>query len=806
MSIMKLQKNAKRIMPVFLAALVLGGCGGAGERKAEYLSRAQALMQEGNYEKARVEFKNVLQIDPKDAKAHFLLAQALEKLQNFQEAGGHYLAVIELDKSHVGARVKLGQIYLSGGAIQEAAEQAKEAIKLDTKNPAAYALRGAVRVRQGDLEGAWADGEQGLKLDPAHVESLALLASIHLNRKEVDQALALLDRGLKQHPDHVDLRIAKARIHADRNELAEAADALRELLKLDPKNLGVRAGMAEIYVRMKAPDKAEQVLREGVSVDPANSRLKLALVEFLGSQRDKALAEKELLAYIEKEPDAHSFRLALGELYEAANQPDKATQVYKKLIGLAEGKPEGLTARNRLASILLQQKDSDGAAKLVEEVLKESPNDSEALSTRGEIALGRKNIPSAIADFRAALRGHPDSTRLVTRLARAHLMNNEPELAIDSLKKGIEANPADVELRAELANLLAAKMGNMGEAMEQLQEALKIDPKNITLQQALFKAEADKNDWAAAHKTAERIKREFPDRALGYHLSGLAYQGERNFEASLGEFEQALDLAPDAAEPLSQLVKSYLALNKPEEAQKRLAQAIKEHPKDVAAHNLSGEVFFLQQDQTEAAAAFRRAIEANPRATIPYQNLAAAQLATKNDLAAAAKIYEQGLEATSRSPVLVTGLAGIYEQMGKIDEAAGLYEELLKGHPDSLVVANNLAMLLADHRKDPESLKRAGELVERLKKSSEPTFLDTVGWVRYAQGEIDAAAAMFEQALKASPDLGAIHYHMGMVYLRKGDAAKAMEHLEKALASKDSFIGREEAQAALEKAKGAGGG
>jgi tetratricopeptide (TPR) repeat protein len=337
------------------------------------------------------------------------------------------------------------------------------------------------------------------------------------------------------------------------------------------------------------------------------------------------------------------------------------------------------------------------------------------------------------------------------------------------------------------------------------QQALKIEPQNITLLQALFKAQAVKDDWAAAHETADRIKRDFPDRALGYYLSGLAYQGERNFEASLGEFEQALDLAPDAAEPLSQLVKSYLALNKPEEAQKRLALATKENPKDVTAHNLSGEVFFMQKNQTEAAAAFRRAIEANPQATIPYQNLAAAQLKTKNDLTAAAKIYEEGLKATSRSPVLMSGLAAIYEQMGKIDEAAGLYEELLRGHPDSLVVANNLAMLLADHRKDPESLKRAGELVEGLKQSSAPTFLDTVGWVQFVRGEVDAALSTLDQALKASPDMGVIHYHLGMAYLKKGDAAKAMEHLEKALASNESFVGQEEARAALEKAKTAGG-
>ena len=39
-----------------------------------------------------------------------------------------------------------------------------------------------------------------------------------------------------------------------------------------------------------------------------------------------------------------------------------------------------------------------------------------------------------------------------------------------------------------------------------------------------------------------------------------------NFEASIGEFQSALDRAPDAVEPLSQLVKSHLALKQKDQA------------------------------------------------------------------------------------------------------------------------------------------------------------------------------------------------------------------------------------------------
>ena len=55
-----------------------------------------ALYEQGNYTKARLEFKNVLQIDPKDAQSYYMFATIEEKNQNWRKAYALFLRTTEL--------------------------------------------------------------------------------------------------------------------------------------------------------------------------------------------------------------------------------------------------------------------------------------------------------------------------------------------------------------------------------------------------------------------------------------------------------------------------------------------------------------------------------------------------------------------------------------------------------------------------------------------------------------------------------------------------------------------------------------
>ncbi len=110
-----LEKHGRFITSILLAVFLLSGCGGAEERKAKYMELAKAYYEEGNYAKARIEFNNVLQIDPKSPGPYYYLGKIAEKDEDWRKAFGSYLKAVDLDPDHVDTRIRLGYMYLFRG-------------------------------------------------------------------------------------------------------------------------------------------------------------------------------------------------------------------------------------------------------------------------------------------------------------------------------------------------------------------------------------------------------------------------------------------------------------------------------------------------------------------------------------------------------------------------------------------------------------------------------------------------------------------------------------------------------------------
>jgi tetratricopeptide (TPR) repeat protein len=783
---------------VLLATVFAAGC--SSEHRAQrYMERGLELYQKGDLAKARLEFRNVLQIDPNDAEAWFMLAKLAEQQEEWTSTYSAYEKTVELAPENWEARVKLGTLLLADNRPDDALAQAEAVLEANPKDPAALALRGTVRLRQGDVDAALTDAETALLQDPALREALALRALVRIEQQDLPAAKASLNAALEAHPDNLRLMLALAGISDQLGDSEETKDILQQIIELEPEVFAHRTRLAQYLNARGDSQAAEQVMRQAVADLPDATDAKLALVALLDAQQGGEPALAQLESFITEAPEDHALRFALAARHSNAGETEQAEAVYREIMARDGDGSDALRARAQLAALALGAERLEDARALAAEVLAKDAENSEALLIRAALALQAEDPDAdrAIADLRTILRNEPESTGALRMLATAHEARNEPALAQDAFQRVIELAPDDPAGYLQLAGL-RRRIGDIQGAASTLNELLGRDPSSPLAQTALARIQQLQPDTDQLEETAQLIIETRPEDPLGHYLSGLVQQRRGDAEASVAPFVTSLEKNPKAAQPLVALTRSLMALQYYEEAEQRLLQSLEQGADEIVAINLLGEVYVAAGRPDEARAQFEKAIAARPGAPLAYQRLAGLQAAA-GDPGTAAATLRKGIKASQGSLLLTAALPPVLEQAGRIDEAIAAYEEVLVANANADWAANNLAMLLVSHRADDtEALDRALTLAQRFENSEEPAFLDTLGWVYYHTGDYDRAAALMEKAQAAGEPTPQRRYHLGMTYLKLGRAEDAKPLLMAAAAAEQPFTGLDEARAILE--------
>lgn len=780
-----------------LSTLVLTACGGAQARKIKHLEKGKSFLTAGNYDKARVEFQNALQIAPTDPEARFETGVVDEKLGKTREAGQFYQATIDVSPDHVGARTALARLYLFAGASDKTLELIKPALEKHPDDPELLTLRAAAHVQKKEIAEGQVDAERAIQLDPASEDAVSALAGIYVSEKATDKAEALLEASIKKIPSSVSLRLALAQVYAGDNRVADTERLLIEIVGLQPKEREHRIRLAQFYVRSKQDDAAERVLREGIKAIPSDRDFKLSLVDFLSANRSPEAAEKELQGDIAARPDDVELKFALARFYVANHQPERAEKVYQSVIDAEKLDAAGITARDRLAALHAQRNDIKGTEELVAQVLAKSPRDADALILRGDVELSKKDPKSAIADLRTVLRDQPNSIGVLRTLARAHLANGEPAIAEETLRRALEGHPKDLELRLDLAQLLA-QLGKSDQSKAILVDLVKEQPNNFQALDPLFRVSVATKDYDIARSAAEGIVAVQPKSPIGFMYEGILAEQAKKPDEALRLYGQAQALQPDALEPLQAQIRLLASLKRVPDAMKRLDDLTAQDPKNAFAPNIKGELLLSQKDFVGAQAAFKTAIGRAPAWWSPYRGLAAAQFASQDSEAGLATLHSAE-SAVNQPDVVGIEIASYYERAGKPEEAMKEYDTVIQRNPQSDVAANNFAMLLVTYGKDAASLDRAKSLASRFADSANLSFLDTYGWVLFKHGDAAASVPVLQRVATAAPDQPVVLYHLGMAQSQSGKSAQALDNLTRAVNSGAKFSGLDEARATLDK-------
>jgi tetratricopeptide (TPR) repeat protein len=784
------------VLAISLAILVgLTACGGAQSRFDSHMKRGNSYSAAGDFTKASVEFRNALQIEPKNDVARLAAGHAAEKLKRPRDAYGLYQSVVDASPDNVDARIDLARFLVYSGSAQQALKVIEPGLAKHPDNATLLTFRAAARVELKDRDGATADAERALQLAPDSVDAIQVRAGLYKQVGELAAARTLVQNAVAKTPTSVSLREMLVDLALTAKDPDQAERVLGELIKLAPDQPQYRFRLAMLYSQTNRLDDAQRVLEDATEAFPKRDEVKLALVDFLNVQRSPALAQKTLRGFIAQSPDDYRLRLGLGSLLLNSGAMQEAIDTYKEVVHLDGTGPSALEARDRLADIAVRQGHEAEATELTDEVLKKNVSDNDSLARRAMIELSHSDPAGAIGDLRALLRDRPQSVPAQRLIARAYVMNGQPGLAEQALHAAMDAAPRDTGVRDQLAQLLMSTR-RPDQAVALLEDSVRIAPKDSAVRVALIQAYLGKKDFAQAHKGAADLKTMTPDSATGFYLEGMADVGENKLDEGQKEFEKALALQPRAFDTLSALVRLHVARKQPVEALVLLNSAVERDPKSAPILNLLGELYFAQHDDTHAFDAWTRALAIAPQWWVLHRNIGFAKLSA-SDVPGSITEYEAALKAAPAEMQLVSELGAIYETHGRVEDAISLYDGAYRRYPHVPAVANNLAMLLVNHRTDRASLDRARDLTADFASSTDGTLLDTNGWVRFKRGEYSEALPVLGRAVDRAPNSKEIRYHLGMAELHAGETDRARADLETAVSGASKFYGADEARTTL---------
>ena len=788
---------------VAVCSVLVAGCGGAQSRLASYMHRGQDYYSQGDFAKASIEFRNALQIAPKDPLAQVMEGRAAEHLGKLPEALSLYQAVVDAPVENLEARRSLGRMLIQHGQPQRGLDVLAPAIAKHPDDVDLLVWRAAGKASLKNVDGARADADRALQLAPDNADAISVRAGLYQQAGDLPSAAHLLEDAVRRLPTNVDLREVLVNVDSLAGEPGKAEEQLNALTKIAPTQTRYRTELATLYVHQNKLDEAQRVLEDTVRAVPHDDTAKVTLAQFLYARRSPQQGEEAFRKFVAQEPTNSGLRLGFASLLQRSGKIKEALDEYAEVIRREDTEPKGLIARDQVANIALAQGKADEARADLDVVLKKNPRDIDALTLRGRMSLARHDNAGAITDFRAVVRDQPRDINVRRLLAEALLADGEPALAEETLRSAMDTAPDDAALRVQLGDLLV-QTRRVDLAVPLLEETVRKAPKDLFARQSLARAYLAKRDFANARIAAEALKTLKPDAATGWYIAGLAAQGENKPDEAQKEYEQGLLVQPNAFDVITSLARLEAARGNVAQAVATAQKAMQLDPKSAAPANLVAELQLGTGQLNPAVETLNRAISLAPTWWVPYRNLALAKYALK-DVPGAIAAYQASIKAAPDQRQPVSELVLLYEERGRFDDAIACYDTWFRQHPKDQYIANNLAMLLVNNKTDRASLDRARDLAAPFANTSDGNLLDTNGWVHFKRAEYSDALSVLQRAAERQPDSREIRYHLGMAELLTGQKDRARTDLETALAGSAKFSGADEARTVLASLKGQNG-
>jgi tetratricopeptide (TPR) repeat protein len=310
-------------------------------------------------------------------------AKAYHRAGELQVAEKLYRQIVQVDPAQGEAYYLLGTLCHALGKLDEAAACLERAVQLAPDQAPIHNHLGVVRAQQGKMNEATACFQQAVRLAPDFGDAQnnlqkALTADQYPPAAtEVSQAqAAMCDSAAACYEQGVSL--------ASEGKLAEAAERFRQAVRLKPDFVEAHYSLAAVLRRLGQVDEALCCSEETVKMRPDSAEAHLALGTTLLHKGRASEAETSCREALRLKPDLGEAHNNLGAALAAQWKLDEAIVCWRRALEL---KTDDAAAQNNLGFVLFQQGRFQEALACYDRCLELTPDCTQARNNRSLVWL-----------------------------------------------------------------------------------------------------------------------------------------------------------------------------------------------------------------------------------------------------------------------------------------------------------------------------------------------------------------------------------------------------------------------------------
>ncbi len=422
-----------------LLSLLLGLACGQDEDPMVEIRR---LHEEGRYAASVDQLRILVDRDPSNAEAQFLLGSALLLSGNGGLAVWPLRAATRSPKYAIEARMLLARSMVESRTAPDAIPVINEVLELEPENIPAMVLRIQAYQATGKNDEALADIERVLELDPEqHPRSGSPRDGA--DRNGTDRRGGDCDRGgartTRQYGRGGRAGVSRDVVcrarHVCPREGGERGrrGPIRKCLEQFPGQPMVVQETARFYEMIGQPDRAIEILEEAYELT-GNSIFRMALAQRMKRAGDAEEQERLLRLEAEERPSTTAW-FTLADFHVGRDEFDKALEAFDHALAMSPNPPETLLFA--YADTLVQAEQFDKARSLVEGFEQATLRDL----ILGRILLAQGDPAGALVSFESGILLWPNNPAARFLAGQAAERMGDFDRAISEYRESIRANP-----------------------------------------------------------------------------------------------------------------------------------------------------------------------------------------------------------------------------------------------------------------------------------------------------------------------------------------------------------------------------